>query len=120
MSFSLTTQQFLDGSKDVTRRNGWLFLKPGDRVRGVKKAMGLKRGEKIQPLGIIEIVDVRREQLQAITDDDVRREGFPGESAAWFVEHYRAAMKCDPDAEVTRIEFKHVEAADGNQPGPAR
>jgi hypothetical protein len=31
MSFFLTTAQFLDGTKDVTRRKGWRFLKPGDR-----------------------------------------------------------------------------------------
>ena len=30
ISFSLTEEQFLNGSKDVTRRLGWLFLKPGD------------------------------------------------------------------------------------------
>ena len=33
ISFALTTPQFLDGSKDVTRRNGWLMLKTGDILR---------------------------------------------------------------------------------------
>ena len=41
MSFFMTTKQFEDGSKDITRRFGWWNLKPGDRVKAVKKAMGL-------------------------------------------------------------------------------
>ena len=45
ISFSLTTPQFRDGTKDVTRRLGWTFLKPGDRLCAVVKAMGLKKGE---------------------------------------------------------------------------
>ena len=46
MSFMLTTNQIIDETKDVTRRNGWENLKPGDRLRAVEKAMGLKKGEK--------------------------------------------------------------------------
>ena len=44
MSFALTTRQFLAHEKTVTRRLGWEFLKPGDRVCGVEKGMGLKKG----------------------------------------------------------------------------
>lgn len=44
ISFSLTTPQFLDGTKDVTRRLGWEKIKAGDTLRAVKKAMGLKTG----------------------------------------------------------------------------
>ncbi|MCK9592988.1 MAG: hypothetical protein M0Q91_13370 [Methanoregula sp.] len=51
MSFFLTTQQFIDGTKDVTRRLGWAFLKPGDHFMAVEKAQGLKKGEKIRKLG---------------------------------------------------------------------
>lgn len=39
MSFMLTETQYVDGSKDVTRRLGWLTLKPGDKFMGVNKAM---------------------------------------------------------------------------------
>jgi hypothetical protein len=49
MSFALTEQQILDGTKDVTRRLGWLFLKRGDLIRPVRKCMGLKRGERPIP-----------------------------------------------------------------------
>ena len=47
MSFALTTKQIEDETKDVTRRNGWWFLKPGDQIWAVEKCMGLKKGEKV-------------------------------------------------------------------------
>jgi len=47
MSFMLTTAQYCARTKDVTRRLGWANLKPGDMFNGVEKAMGLKKGEKI-------------------------------------------------------------------------
>jgi hypothetical protein len=67
MSFALTTQQVREQTKDVTRRFGWWFLKPGDKVWAVEKAMGLKAGEKIKRIALIEIVSVRAEPLNAIT-----------------------------------------------------
>ena len=39
--------------------------------------MGLRKGQRIVRLGLIEIVSTRAEPLNAITPDDVRREGFP-------------------------------------------
>ena len=110
MSFSLTTPQFLEGSKTVTRRLGWRFLKPGDRVRAVEKAQGLKRGERVKPLGVIEIVSVRDEPLDAIDADDCRREGFPDLSPGQFVEMFCGSMGCKPSSLVRRIEFRRVEA----------
>lgn len=62
MSFALTTDQFLAGTKTVTRRLGWKFLKPGDRVMACEKCMGLRKGEKIRRLGEIEIVSVKRDR----------------------------------------------------------
>lgn len=109
MSFSMTTDQFIDGSKDVTRRFGWWFLKPGDRVRAVKKAMGLKKGEQIESLGIIEIVSARGEPLNHITDEDCRREGFPSFSPLDFVNFILAKFPSkEPHDIINRIEFKRI------------
>lgn len=47
ISFAMTTEQFRRGEKDVTRRFGWWFLKPGDQLRVVEKTIGLKKGEKM-------------------------------------------------------------------------
>jgi hypothetical protein len=109
MSFSLTTDQFLDGSKDVTRRLGWWFLKPGDRFRAVRKAMGLKKGEKVEPLGVCEVVEAYPVRLCDITESDVKREGFKGVSEGDFVSMFCKHMKCLPATEVNRIEFKRIE-----------
>ena len=109
ISFSLTTPQFLDGSKDVTRRLGWLFLKPGSQLCAVEKAMGLKKGERHRVLGIIEVVDVSRVVLKDIDQDDCRREGFPDMAPADFVEFFcKGHVGCGPESTVTRIEFRRI------------
>jgi hypothetical protein len=82
MSFIHTQEQFRNRTKTVTRRCGWLNLKPGELVRGVEKGQGLKKGEKIKPLGLIRVLDVRREPLRRMVDDtdygfqEVAKEGF--------------------------------------------
>jgi len=108
ISFGITIDQFEDGSKDVTRRLGWKFLKAGDRLQAVDRVMGFKKGEKARKLGVIEVVDARREPLCNITEDDVIREGFPGKMPEWFVVMFSKAMKCHWATPVTRIEFKRV------------
>ena len=54
MSFYHTTEQIRNRSKTVTRRLGWAFLKPGDRVRAIVKGRGLKKGQKVEPLAGLE------------------------------------------------------------------
>ncbi len=117
MSFALTTQQILTRTKTVTRRTGWTFLKPGDRIRAVRKAMGLKKGEKIEQLAVLRVVDVRQEPLQLLLDDlaygfaEVQAEGFgntpmlccPDQWVPWFC----ATHRCEPSTPVTRIAFEY-------------
>jgi len=98
ISFSLTTPQFLDGSKDVTRRLGWQDLEPGTHLLGIEKGMGLKKGDKQVVLGEIEVVSVRRERLDAITPEDVEREGFPGQNPEWFVAFFCKGGRARPPA----------------------
>jgi len=112
ISFSMTTPQFLDKSKMVTRRLGWWALKPGDVLCGVEKARGLKKGEKIRRLGLIKIVSVRRERLNAITAVDVTNEGYPDMWPGEFVKMFCRAHKCKPEAWVNRIEFRYLEGAE--------
>lgn len=109
MSFAMTTPQFRDRTKTVTRRLGWRFLKPGDIVMGVEKSQGLKKGETVTRLGLIRIVGVRREPLLAIDDTDVAREGFPGQTADWFIGMFCKANKVDAGAFVNRIEFEYLD-----------
>lgn len=115
ISFSLTEKSFLDGRKTVTRRLGWLGLKPGARLMGVDKAMGLKPGQRPRHLGEIEVLSVRRERLDAITAEDVAAEDVAAEAVEGvttpeaFVAGFCRAMKgCTPETLVTRIEFRKV------------
>ena len=118
MSFALTEPQLMDGSKTVTRRTGWATLKPGTRLLAVRKAMGLKAGEKVQPLCEIEVISGRRVTLDDITFDDCAREGFPCYSpddfTAMFIKHM--GIRTTPDkAFVTRIELRKVPGTDGSR-----
>jgi hypothetical protein len=124
MSVSLTEAAVVDRRKTVTRRAGWSFLRPGDRLTLCRKVMGRQRGEPLVRLVDVEVVSVRRERLDAIDDADVHREGFrredllaytdsvrpfePGEFAAAFVRFFCDHMRCSPDDMVTRIEWKYV------------
>lgn len=109
MSFAMTTDQLLDGSKTVTRRMGWRDLEAGARLLAVEKCMGLAKGEKHVILAEIEVVDVRREPLEAITVEDCIAEGFPDMSPAAFVGMFMSAMRCEAGDEVTRIEFRRID-----------
>jgi hypothetical protein len=121
MSFALTTAQIMEGDKTVTRRLGWLNLKPGQQIRPVRKCMGLRQGEKLDVLrDPLTIVSVRREPLRAMTSDveygfrECELEGFGAHPYySWpsaFVEMFCATHKgCTPDTVVTRIEFAYHE-----------
>jgi hypothetical protein len=110
MSFMLTTPQARARTKTVTRRLGWADLKPGTLIQQVEKGQGLGKGGKVRKIHVIEIVSVRSEPLNAITQADVIAEGFPdmtpGEFVAMFCDHNRP---CRPDWRVTRIEFRYVD-----------
>jgi hypothetical protein len=114
MSFALTTEQIINCTKTVTRRMGWKFLKPGDKIYAVKKCMGLKKGEKVEGLAILTVKNVRQESLKTITDDDIEginecaREGFPWLYPGEFVEMFCKSHKgCKPETIITRIEFDY-------------
>ena len=108
MSFALTTEQFKDRTKTVTRRLGWKFLNPGDVVMGCEKCQGIKKGE-LKRLGLIRVVSVRNEPLRAITFDDVAREGFPGKGPEWFCGMFERHMGiANWDVPVNRIEFEYI------------
>jgi hypothetical protein len=115
MSFALTTEQVKAQTKFVTRRFGWWFLKPGDIVQPVEKAMGLKKGESIVKLGSpIEVVEAYGEPLNEITQLDVILEGFPTWTPDQFVEFLVRKYRCNPSATVNRIAFKYIKT-DGEQ-----
>lgn len=110
MSFSKTTQQIKDRTKTVTRRWGWWDLKDGERMCAVEKAMGLKKGEKINRLCVIEILNTCPAPLCNITKAECVFEGFPDsepfELAALLID--MRPKKCKYD-HPNRIAFKYIE-----------
>jgi hypothetical protein len=132
MSVSYTEAAVRARQKTVTRRLGWKFLKPGDRLTLCRKVMGRKPGEPLERIAEVEVVSVRREPLMAITDEDVRAECVPIADAAgqerfdelwvadgqpwstvqpatWaWVSWFAREMDCLPETEVTRIEWRYL------------
>jgi hypothetical protein len=109
MSVSLTEPQVRARVKTVTRRLGWLMLRPGDHLILCRKVMGRRAGEPLVKIVAVEVASVRREPLQAITQDDVAAEGFPQwtpqEFVAFFCGTHRGAS---PATEVTRIQWSYL------------
>jgi hypothetical protein len=110
MAVSLTEAQARDRSKTVTRRTGWRMLRPGDQLTLCPKVMGRRHGEPLDRITTVEVTDVRREPLNAITPADVTAEGFPRMTPAEFVRFFCAAHRgCVPGSEVTRIQWRYLD-----------
>lgn len=117
MSFAMTQPQIVVKSKDVTRRWGWLFAKPGDEYIAVNKSMGFKKGESPVYLARIMVISARRERLdRMITEpaygvEEMRREGYPFglTDPAAFVERLLQSARGKTGADlITRIEFSYI------------
>lgn len=120
MSVAYTADAVQARAKTVTRRKGWRFLKPGDRLTLCRKVMGRKPGEPLVRLAEVEVVDVRREPVGMMLPSwgrwdygraEVALEGFPGMDPAEFVRRYfTAAQGMAEEDSVTRIEWVYLEA----------
>lgn len=71
ISFFHTQRQFRTRTKFVTRRLGWENCVAGDRLNGIVKGQGLKKGEKIKKMGEIIALNVRRELLFLVDKSEV-------------------------------------------------
>jgi hypothetical protein len=113
MSVAYTEAAVRERRKTVTRRLGWLFAKPGDRITLCRKVMGRKRGEPLDRIAEVEIVSVGRERLDDIGPGDIVREGF-ATSAGYtadrerFIDLFRN-FGAGPGTIVTRIEWRYVD-----------
>lgn len=109
MSVAFTEQAVRDRTKTVTRRKGWTFLRPGDRLTLCRKVMGRKPGEPLVRIAEVQVVDVRRELLTGLGEIEVAREGFAGMDPDEFVRRFfTEAQGMAAEAEVTRIEWTYL------------
>lgn len=114
MSVAFTEAAVRDRTKTVTRRKGWTFLHPGDRLTLCRKVMGRRPGEPLVRIVDVEVVDVRREPLGHITTEDVAREGFPRMGREEFIRRFFVdAQRIHPEELVTRIEWAYLPAQGG-------
>lgn len=111
LSVALTTDAVRERRKTVTRRLGWRFLEPGTRLTLCEKVQGRRQGEPLVRICEVEVVSARRERLDAITAEDVEREGFAGWTPERFVAFFCHHMNVTPDVEVTRIEWRYLDEA---------
>lgn len=118
ISFALTTPQFINRTKRVTRRLGWKKLSEGEHLMGCEKTMGFKPGEKIKRLGEIIVQDTRWEPLNCITPDDVIAEGFPHLTPEEFISFFCQHNKCEPTTPVNRILFEYNDQPELIELGP--
>lgn len=114
ISFSMTIEQCRARTKTETRRTGWLGETAGTRLLAVSKVMGFRKGERIDDIaelfGAIELVEVRREPLNAITPDAVEREGFPGWTPDDFVRFFLSKRRdYGADSLVTVMRFRWLD-----------
>lgn len=116
MSVNFTEDAVVHRQKTVTRRKGWTFLKPGDRLTLCRKVMGRKPGEPLVRLAEVRVVSVRREPLCAIAGPsdvgaaELAREGFPGMDVIEFMRRYFVeAQGIGLLDEVTRIEWAYLD-----------
>jgi len=124
MAFSKTTQAFKEDRKDVTRRFGWEYLKPGDHFMAIEKGQGLKKGEKVVRLGECICINNDDEPVDGIIQYPIRgfsarpgqlivvpeceREGYPELNPVQFVEMFCKMNKCKPSDCIRRIEFEKI------------
>jgi hypothetical protein len=125
MSVAFTEDAVRDRTKTVTRRKGWTFLKPGDRLTLCRKVMGRKPGEPLVRVAEVEVVSVERQTLASLgkcqcwdthprgtvyAEIEVAREGFPGMAPDEFVRRFFVeAQGMGEHDTVTRIEWKYLD-----------
>ena len=117
MSVAYTAQAVRDRTKTVTRRKGWLFAKPGDRITLCRKVMGRTKGEPLERIVDVEVVHVQRHPLSALLTadpqearDEVTMEGFPGMEPADFIRTFFIEAQGMSAADmVTRIEWRYLD-----------
>jgi hypothetical protein len=131
MSVSHTTQAVIERRKTVTRRLGWKFLKPGDRLTLCRKVQGRRRRdgtvEPLERLAEVEIAniaimpldlsfisypgDIEREGVSVEEWDRYRYDPWAPLDLAW-IKWFAATMGCEPATQITRIEWRYLDASD--------
>lgn len=111
MSVAFTEAAVRERRKTVTRRKGWLMLKPGDRLTLCRKVMGRKKGEPLVRVAEVEVVSVRREPLFTVSQgQELTLEGCGHMTWTEFWKQYFEPQGIHLTDDVTRIEWRYLDA----------
>ena len=109
ISFAMTLDACRERRKIETRRNGWAHAHAGLHLLAVDRVMGFRKGERVDDvvelLGVVRVLEARREPLNAITVEGCTHEGLPDLTPERFVERYCKAMRHMPKLDVTVLRF---------------
>lgn len=121
MSVRFTADAVIERRKTVTRRKGWWrrdgspLVTPGDELRLVRQAMGLRKGETVEELARVRVTAIGREPLRALLTDapvygrvEMVREGFPGLPPQEFIDRYFTPQGIGLNDDVTRIQWEYL------------
>ena len=125
LSCAITTDQVIARTKTVTRRLGtfWTCLEVGDKLCLVRKSQGLRQGEHVERLAVVEVVSVRAEPLDRIYCygvDELTQEGFPDMCWRDFERMFLRMHKCAANPLITRIEWRYLDDGTEGDPQLAR
>jgi hypothetical protein len=113
ISVALTTPQCVAYQKTVTRRLGWLDLKPAEILQLVEKGQGLRKGEHVKKIHQVQVIGTRTERLDKLTANphygklEMIREGFPDMTPDEFVSMFCRTHHCVPSDMVNRIDWRY-------------
>jgi hypothetical protein len=111
MSVAFTESAVVARTKTVTRRKGWLMVKPGDRLTLCRKVMGRKKGEPLVRVAEVEVISVRREPLFTVRQEgELDREGCGDMTWEQFWWEYFRPQGIHFTDDVTRIEWRYLDA----------
>jgi len=112
MSVAFTEQAVVERRKTVTRRKGWLFVKPGDRLTLCRKVMGRKRrGRGHQRSALCAVAGpYATDQNGGTIWPELIAEGFPDMNPSEFmIRYFINAQGIGAMDDVTRIEWRYLD-----------
>jgi len=117
MAFAGLSDPIRAQTKTVTRRRGrrWARLRPGDLVQAVERGQFVPAAQ-LRRLAVLRVIAVRQERLDAITPEEVEREGCAGMDVPGFIAMFCAAFGGRPEDDVIRIEFTYAAHDTGSPP----
>jgi hypothetical protein len=109
VSFAWTTKAFMEDRKTVTRRM-WHpgKFQIGQLLMAIEKGQGIRAGERVRRLDVIEVVGLVEERVDAIPASDLALEGGMWRDTEDFITMFCSGNGCNRGATCIRMEFRRL------------